>query len=214
MKGHVKNRPNILFILLENVKGMLHERKQFDSEVPMEIQSKQLAEYGFERVFSLLLNSSEFGLAQSRSRSWSLFVRSTNVRRGSDQTYCDQAQCPFDPRLSSLGERFMRTLCCPALPLRLFLNKSDELTKSKCGASRGSKWKEEYEKYAKCLGHDTCSFTAAVFLGELGTCCPDFLSYLSCQVSLCILDVTSFLGCRSEDPQGVGQSAQGPRGPH
>ena len=77
----VRKRPGILFILLENVKGMLHARKQFNSEIPMEIQSEQLKQLGFERVFSLLLNSSEFGLAQSRARSWSLFVRSTNVRQ-------------------------------------------------------------------------------------------------------------------------------------
>lgn len=77
----VRKRPSILFILLENVKGMLHARKQFDSEIPMDIQSQQLKKFGFERVFSLLLNSSEFGLAQSRTRSWSLFVRSTNVRQ-------------------------------------------------------------------------------------------------------------------------------------
>lgn len=82
MLGLVKKFPCILYVLLENVRGMLQSRKQFDSEVPMDIQQKALKSLGFQCVFSCLLNSSKFGLAQSRTRSWSLFVRQTNVRLG------------------------------------------------------------------------------------------------------------------------------------
>ena len=110
----------------------------------MEIQSEQLKQLGFERVFSLLLNSSEFGLAQSRARSWSLFVRSTNVRQDtlfinilsqlikdfwlwSVISFCLEPVRLTPVRLSSSGELLMRTLSMPALPLHLFLNQADEL---------------------------------------------------------------------------------------
>lgn len=67
-------------------------------------------------------------------------------------------------RFSSSGEELMRTLCLPALPLHLFLNRDDELTKSKCGSSKGTKWKHEYDQYSSHLGKDTCfSFDGSDF---------------------------------------------------
>ena len=80
MLGVAKRSPRLLYILLENVKGMQQRRKKFNSEIPMEIQQKALKRLGFHCVFSCLVNSSQYGLAQSRTRSWSLFVRETNLR--------------------------------------------------------------------------------------------------------------------------------------
>ena len=77
-----RQRMRLKFLLLENVIGMLQKRRQFDDEVPMEIQKAALKELGFICVFSSLVNSTEYGLAQSRSRSWSLFVNAAHLRRG------------------------------------------------------------------------------------------------------------------------------------
>ena len=63
-----------------------------------------------------------------------IFVRSM-VRQWFDQLV----------RPSVDGEKLMRTLCFPALPLKLFLNRNDEWIKAKSGPSRGEKWKAEFD---------------------------------------------------------------------
>lgn len=82
-----KNKRKLLLILLENVKNMLHKRKQFDDEEPMRIQRDALSKEGFQCIFSCLCSSADYGLAQQRSRSWSLFVRNPSVRLGAFQIY-------------------------------------------------------------------------------------------------------------------------------
>ena len=82
MISYVKKNPSVIVIVLENVKGMMHTRKKFGDEKPMEIQAAALAKLGFRCVFCSLLSSTEFGLAQRRMRSWSLFVRDPNDRPG------------------------------------------------------------------------------------------------------------------------------------
>lgn len=77
---YVSSSPELQWVLLENVQRMFHTRSKFKNEVPMEIQNREMEKRGFQTCFSLLLNSCEFGLAQSRSRAWVLYIRSTNVK--------------------------------------------------------------------------------------------------------------------------------------
>lgn len=77
---YLQKNPCVQFALLENVQGMFHVRKQFASERPMEIQTRRMKKLGFHCVFSCLLNSSEFGLPQSRSRAYALYMRDGTYR--------------------------------------------------------------------------------------------------------------------------------------
>ena len=77
---YVEKNPTVQWVLLENVRQMMHTRHQFNSEKPMEIQTKLMQQLGFVCCFSLLLNSYDFGLAQSRTRAWVLYVRQTNLQ--------------------------------------------------------------------------------------------------------------------------------------
>jgi len=79
---YVQNSPQIQWVLLENVQQMFHTRRKFGNEKPMDIQTAAMKKLGFGCAFALLLNSSEFGLCQSRARAWVLYVRGTNVRLG------------------------------------------------------------------------------------------------------------------------------------
>ena len=77
---YVEKNPSVQWALLENVRQMMHTRRQFQNERPMEIQTKLMEQLGFVCCFSLLLNSYNFGLAQSRTRAWVLYVRQTNLQ--------------------------------------------------------------------------------------------------------------------------------------
>ena len=71
----MEKNPSVQWALLENVRGMLQTRRQFKGEKPMEIQTKLMAKLGFTSCFSVLVNSADFGLSQSRTRAWVLYVR-------------------------------------------------------------------------------------------------------------------------------------------
>ena len=74
----VKSSPQLQLAILENVQGMLSTRRQFDSEKPIEIQEKAMRKLGFTQVFALKVNSSQYGLAQSRTRCWALYIRDSH----------------------------------------------------------------------------------------------------------------------------------------
>ena len=78
--NYVSKSPELEWALLENVQQMFHTRKKFGNEKPMDIQNDRMSKLGFVARFSLLLNSSDFGLAQSRARAWVLYVRERSVK--------------------------------------------------------------------------------------------------------------------------------------
>lgn len=72
---YIERSPELQFVLLENVKGMFSVRKSFGNERPLAIQSGRMAKLGFDCAFASLVNSCDYGLAQSRTRAWALYVR-------------------------------------------------------------------------------------------------------------------------------------------
>lgn len=78
--SYVESAPELQWILLENVQQMFHTRAKFKNEVPMDIQTIEMEKRGFKACFSLLLNSCDYGLAQSRARAWVLYVRATKIK--------------------------------------------------------------------------------------------------------------------------------------
>ena len=80
LKRYIDHSPDVECALLENVRGMVQVRHQFNGECPIDIQSKWMAKRGFRCCFATLLNSCNFGLAQSRTRSWTLYVRDEKLR--------------------------------------------------------------------------------------------------------------------------------------
>ena len=75
LMGYVASSENLRFCLVENVKGMMQIRHKFSGECPRDIQAKWFEKYGFVEAFALLLNSLTYGLAQSRTRTWMLYVK-------------------------------------------------------------------------------------------------------------------------------------------
>ena len=72
---YVASNPDLKFALLENVKTMFHTRSKFDDECPMQIQTKVMEKAGFVTAFSMCVNSCEYGLSQSRTRAWVLYIK-------------------------------------------------------------------------------------------------------------------------------------------
>eukprot|EP00435_Cladocopium_sp_Y103_P045483 s1803_g13.t1 len=79
-KKYIERSPELVFALLENVQAMFFNRKQFGDECPMQIQTEAMRKLSFEAAFSVCVNSSEYGLSQSRSRAWVLYIRETHMK--------------------------------------------------------------------------------------------------------------------------------------
>ena len=71
----MESSPDVQWALLENVRGMMQTRRKFNNEQPMTIQTERMAELGFTSCLSVLVNSCDFGLNQSRTRAWVLYIR-------------------------------------------------------------------------------------------------------------------------------------------
>ena len=81
----VDDHPELEWIITENVKVMFHKRRQFDDEVPMDIQNAQLAKRGFTSQ-NMLPRTSFFGIPQSRDRALGLYIRKHRAREGDMKT--------------------------------------------------------------------------------------------------------------------------------
>lgn len=77
---YIERSPELVFALLENVQAMFFNWKQFGDECPMQIQTETMRKLGFQPAFSVCVNSSDYGLAQSRSRAWVLYIRGTHMK--------------------------------------------------------------------------------------------------------------------------------------
>ena len=59
-------------VVAENVKNMESKRAKFGGEVPIEIQNKAFERRGYQ-AFHKTVNSTSFGLRQSRARTWAIY---------------------------------------------------------------------------------------------------------------------------------------------
>ncbi|CAE7836498.1 unnamed protein product [Symbiodinium sp. CCMP2592] len=70
----VDSQPALQWVLFENVARFTQSRGQFGGEQPSQIQAAELKKRGFIS-FDFVLNALDYGLRQSRSRAWLLYVR-------------------------------------------------------------------------------------------------------------------------------------------
>lgn len=166
LMNYLDSAPGVRFVLLENVRQMMQTRHQFKGEVPTKIQSTWFQERGFVELFSFLVNSSEYGLAQSRTRAWALYVRKDFLRQLCFAILLTMVliervfsmifdgcklQC-WRCRPGLAAEPLMRAMCSPTIKLDYFLSDGDELRKDKCSKPSGEKWKEKFQEMCELLG--------------------------------------------------------------
>ena len=61
-------------VVVENVRTLMQCRKQFDNEVPLQIQDDAFRRRGYY-CFHELVSSTSFGLMQSRTRLWAIYIK-------------------------------------------------------------------------------------------------------------------------------------------
>ena len=66
------SRPEI--VIGENVRSLASRRRQFKDEVPIDIQNRAFAGRGYNQ-WNKVVTSSDFGLAQSRTRCWVMYLK-------------------------------------------------------------------------------------------------------------------------------------------
>ena len=69
-----RNLDSVEIVVAENV-----VRKKFDDECPIQMQTNALRKRGFVG-WSKVLDARSFGLAQSRQRTWAVYIRQTSIR--------------------------------------------------------------------------------------------------------------------------------------
>ena len=65
-------QPSVL--VTENVGSMAHKRASFDNEVPIQIQNDAMKRRGYD-CWHWVVNSNQFGLQQSRTRCWAIYIK-------------------------------------------------------------------------------------------------------------------------------------------
>ena len=60
--------------IAENVASMVHKRKAHNGEIPIQIQNAAMRKLGYD-CFFWVLNSKQFGLSQSRTRCWAIYLK-------------------------------------------------------------------------------------------------------------------------------------------
>ena len=63
-------------VLAENVATLVHKRKKFHGECPIDIQNDAFRRRGYV-AFHRLVSSSHFGLCQERHRVWAIYIKTT-----------------------------------------------------------------------------------------------------------------------------------------
>ena len=174
---YIERSPELVFALLENVQAMFFNRKQFGDECPMQIQTETMRKLGFQPAFSVCVNSSDYGLAQSRSRAWVLYIRGTHMKCLVGIYHCFLGSSATLQRLSGFvwlsesfkillrsslsGECLMGTLKFNAekLGISAFLIAKQAQCpdqngpkKAKKGKGDGEKWKDAFKKSCEELG--------------------------------------------------------------
>lgn len=143
----VDDHPELEWIITENVKVMFHKRRQFDDEVPMDIQNAQLAKRGFTSQ-NMLPRTSFFGIPQSRDRALGLYIRKQRAREGDMKTAFFSFQS--EP-----------------LPIEMFITTKKDDVDDKSAKHKttkpGNKWKMSFRSVCEKLGED--SLISAVFDG-------------------------------------------------
>ena len=77
LKDYVRYaRPRV--VVAENVATMCHKRSKFGGEIPIDVQNKAFAAMGYAHYHELV-SSRHFGLCQSRTRCWAVYILENEV---------------------------------------------------------------------------------------------------------------------------------------
>lgn len=126
------------WVVSENVRNMTHCRKRFSGECPIVLQDKALQQRGFIPVHALV-SSCEFGVPQSRTRCWGLYIKASCMKQNA-------------PNPKSL---FLNMKCQPLPTIKIFDSCGDmaTTTSNKCKrASSGDKWKSVFQEMKAKFG--------------------------------------------------------------
>ena len=74
-----RNLDSVEIVVAENVAALSSVRKKFDDECPIQMQTNAFRKRGFVG-WSKVLDARSFGLAQSRQRTWAVYIRQTSIR--------------------------------------------------------------------------------------------------------------------------------------
>ena len=134
---YVDYNPDLEWVVTENVRRLCQKRKQFGGEVPIDIQNKAMQERGFFPAHSLVCTSS-YGLPQSRSRCWGIYIKNT----------CLKAWAP-DPHY------LFQSLATANLPTSKILDASLGSSEKTCKKACGEKWRDTFKDLKKQHGKAT-----------------------------------------------------------
>ncbi|CAK9095098.1 Modification methylase HaeII (M.HaeII) (Cytosine-specific methyltransferase HaeII), partial [Durusdinium trenchii] len=167
-------RPEI--VLTENVRSLTQTRKQFDCEVPIQIQNDAFSRRGYH-CWHEVVSSVDFGLSQSRTRAWAiyllhhghgpLFSISINVFPCVTQSliritpncfmYSNTCHWSRQERYAPLS--IVSKFKCSPYPIDFFLlpaGQGDAARGKAKVSKKGSsalKWEAGFEEYCQQLGH-------------------------------------------------------------
>ena len=74
LMDYVDYNDELEWVITENVRTLTQNRQKFGGECPIDIQNRAMAERGFLPAHALVC-SSKFGVPQSRSRCWGLYIK-------------------------------------------------------------------------------------------------------------------------------------------
>lgn len=123
------------WLVTENVRNLTHKRKQFNGECPIDIQNSALEKRGFVPIHALV-SSHDYGVPQSRSRCWGLYLKKTQLK-----------QFGPDPRTLFLNMTFQ------PLPIYKIIDPClASETPNISRAASGKKWQSDFEKMKRKYG--------------------------------------------------------------
>ena len=125
----------IEWVVTENARTMCFKSKQFD-ETPILIQNKAFEERGFIPIHSLV-NTKDFGLPQSRTRCWGLYLKKSAVKMGMDPAH------------------LLATLMRKPVGLDKVMVSGDGPVAGPTRGASGKKWKPAFEEIKKEIGKAT-----------------------------------------------------------
>ena len=122
----------------ENVRNMFHSRSSFNGEVPIAVQEAGLLKRGYCGI-AMLANSKDFGLPQSRTRCWGVYIRTDKHRYPSY----------IKSMMTDVFHRFQRK---PLDVKACLLNGISTEDRRSVKQMAGEKWKDGYKAAVAALG--------------------------------------------------------------
>ena len=136
--NYIDSNASLEWIICENVRNMYHQQMINGTWTkPAIVQNEELIKRGFVNC-SQLVQSSMFGLPQSRTRCWILYVRLSRVKH-----------------LNSMDLTFKLFECQP-LPLTTAFSGSNAVPTRRCNKP-SENWKQKYKDHCEAVGEEKVS---------------------------------------------------------